>query len=562
MKRPFLHFTWLTALLMLLILLNQAGVASNGNTLFYLPVLQRNEPPMGTSTGLPAYGVSFINSAEKLADAQQFANAQATGARWDRWPLYWNLIEHTAGQYDWSNQDAAAAADIAHNFRINAILLGTPGFYSTEPAPRLPQETLRPPGPLASQLTPENSTTPIGLYDPIFTDGSDIPAPGKQINPNNVWAQFVFTAVSRYKPGGTLAQTLNWPNGVGITHWEIWNEPDFPFFWTGTVPDYARLLKVGYLVVKQADPTAKVLLGGLVNDGGYLAFYEDVLTIYDNDPLASQHGYFHDILATHNYFYAWRSWYHVFRADNSQRTRGLNKEIWVNESGVAVWNDYPGPTWDGSSPYRGTMTEQADFIIQSAFYAAYAGADVIFHFQLYDGCGNQPAGTDFPPHNGELCGLPEYPHCAGDANGLFRNPSDAVCFRQHPQPETPRPSFAAYQVLTTYLREVRPYWRLRPGGSDPNNGPQEWVAFYQPHTGKRIVGMWARFGDAQVATIPATSGSALLVYPDGSTQSVTPVNGHYTIFLPGATNLNAPWDPTLYAIGGRPVILIEHDPGG
>ena len=44
--------------------------------------------------------------------------------------------------------------------------------------------------------------------------------------------------------------------------------------------------------------------------------------------------------------------------------------------------------------------------------------------RLYDGCGNQPAGTNFPPHNGELCdehneyqGKP----CAGDANGLFRN---------------------------------------------------------------------------------------------------------------------------------------------
>lgn len=28
----------------------------------------------------------------------------------------------------------------------------------------------------------------------------------------------------------------------------------------------------------------------------------------------------------------------------------------------------------------------------------------------------------------------------------------------------------AYQVLTTYFRDVEPYWRLRPGGSDPANG--------------------------------------------------------------------------------------------
>lgn len=60
------------------------------------------------------------------------------------------------------------------------------------------------------------------------------------------------------------------------------------------------------------------------------------------------------------------------------------------------------------------------------FMGTHAGATAIFHFQLYDACGNQPGGTDFPPHNGELCGLPQYPICAGDAFGLYRNPSDAA----------------------------------------------------------------------------------------------------------------------------------------
>jgi hypothetical protein len=74
--------------------------------------------------------------------------------------------------------------------------------------------------------------------------------------------------------------------------------------------------------------------------------------------------------------------------------------------------------------------------------------------------------------------------------------------------------------------------------------------------------MWARFGTVQTAVITATSTSALLVYPDGLTDTITPTNGVYTIPLAAATNLNAPWDPTLYAIGGRPVILIEQDLSG
>ena len=553
-KRLFLLFTWLTGFLVVVILIGRAGAAANDNTPTYLSLLGRDStfPP---STAVPAYGITFINSAEGRADAQQLANAQITGAQWDRWPLYWNHIEQTPGQFSWAFQDEAAIADLAHGFHINAILLGTPGFYTTltQATPTAAATTS------ALALNAPQASTPIGLYDPIFTDGSDIPGPGKTINPNNVWARFVYTAVNRYKPGGVVAQAEGWPVGVGITHWEMWNEPDLASFWSGSVADYARLLKVGYLAARQADSLAQILFGGLANDSGHLGYYDEVLDIYDGDTLAPTYGYFHDILATHNYFYAWRTWYHIFRAKNTQQAHGQDKPVWLNESGVVIWDDYPGPTWESTSPYRATMSEAADFVIQNAFYGTYAGATAIFHFQLYDACGNQPGGTDFPPHNGELCGLPQYPICAGDAFGLYRNPSDAACFRQHPQPETPRPTMTAYQVLTIYFRDVEPYWRLRPGGSDPANGPQEWIAFYQPSTGNRIVGMWARFGDAQTAVITATSSTALLVYPDGITETITPTNGVYTFPLPAATNLNAPWDPTLYAIGGRPVILIEHE---
>ena len=207
------------------------------------------------------------------------------------------------------------------------------------------------------------------------------------------------------------------------------------------------------------------------------------------------------------------------------------------------------------------MAEQAHFLIQSAFYAVYAGADAYFHFQLYDACGNQPAGTDFPPHHGELCTADgryihdtRYP-CAGDANGLFSNPTDAICFRQHPTPETPRPNYNAFRVITTHLHDVYPLWRQRPGSDDPNNGPQEWIAFYRSTTAERIIALWARFGEDQVARVRATHSSATLVRVDGSTQVITPVNGYYELHLPGA--LSHTWG--YYPIGGEPLILIEHD---
>jgi hypothetical protein len=93
-----------------------------------------------------------------------------------------------------------------------------------------------------------------GWYAPVFNDGTDTPGPGKSINPDNRWARFVFAAVDRYRPGGVLAQQQGWTNGQGIRVWEIWNEPDFDVFFTGTVNDYTRLLKVGYLAAHYADP--------------------------------------------------------------------------------------------------------------------------------------------------------------------------------------------------------------------------------------------------------------------------------------------------------------------
>ena len=548
-----------------------------------------NAATSADASNSPAFGVVFISSAEDRAPGsprtpqsleQQYANGQQTGATWNRWPLYWFNIEQSPGVFNWATQDATVQADIAHGFQVNAILLGTPGFYTTNAAraSRVPRSR---PGELS--LDAVERATPLGLHEPVFSDGTDTPAPGKALNPANKWAVFVTAAVNRYKPGGVLAQANGWPAGVGITHWEMWNEPDLDIFWDASIEDYARLLKVGYVATKAADPNATVLFAGLANsyrNGDMFEYYRRVLTIFDADPAAAEHGFYHDILATHSYFHAWKSWYHVFRARGAMREFGFEKPIWLNESGVTVWNDYPGPVWDPQSALRSTEAEQADYIIQSAMYAMFAGADSIFHFQLYDGCGNQPAGTNFPPHDGELCdedneyqGKP----CAGDANGLFRNPTDMLCFTQHPQPGTPRSSLSAFQVLTTHLTGIEPYWRTRQGEANACPGqispgdmtpPQEIVAFYRDATGERVVGLWTLCGREETAIVDATSpdGRATLVYPDGRTQAIAAVDGHYTIDLPPATNRNpfpSGQSPNpLYPIGGSPVLLIEKDDRG
>ncbi len=531
--------------------------AQSGTTLFLPTLALPSEAPNVQPTPLE-WGINFINSVDHPATAEEFAAGASTGAGWNRWPLYWHRIETAEGTFDWADHDNVVSADLANGYEINAILLGTPGFYLNGRAPERKSD-LNPHGPI--QLRSIQTATPRGVREPVFADGSDVYGQGKTINPDNKWAVFVFNTINRYKPGGELAIQNGWPAGVGITHWEMWNEPDFAIFWDGTQEDFARLLKVGYMAAKQADPNAIVLSGGLANvdDPEY---YEKLLTILQQDADAEAHGYFHDIFATHSYSNSWQSWFHIWKAKRDMADFGLDKPIWLNESGVPAWNDYPGPVWDSTSQFRSTIPEAGDYIIQSAFYARYAGADAVFHFQLYDGCGNQPAFTNFPPHNGELCdgsGNHNGKPCAGDAYGLFRNRSDNICFSQHPEPGTARPeALSAFQILTNDVGEAVPYWRSRQGEATPLGQPIEIIGLYRLDTKQRLVGLWNRFEGEQTAIIPAVDSSATLIFSDGTRQTITPAGGNYVIQLQGATNQNfVPDKFNSYMISGRTVILME-----
>ncbi len=536
---------------MLLTGLAEAGFQTNSTVMLPVVFRQTAQPVSGKYE----YGLDFVSSADAPADEDRYQKANATGAGWNRWPLYWYNIEPNAdGVFNWSYADQVVAQDQNHGLQTELILMGTPSGYATGGSADIPPPQVglrssdwRVIDDTSTAFSSATSTTPEGLYSPIFTDGTDIPGAGKAINPDNRWARFVFEVIKHYRPRG-------------VTYYEIWNEQDYSYFWTGTLDDYARLLKVAYLAAEQADPGAVILFGGLANFE-QPDFLKDVLTIYSTDSLATNYNWYFDVLATHSYSTAWQSWYHVYRASQTLGSHGLQKEIWLNESGSPAWDDYPGPTWDPASAYRSTMNEGAAYIIQSALYARFAGASRVFHFQLYDDCGNCPVGSDCPPDSPELCvDGGSSCLCSGDAFGLYRNPTDAACYSQHPAPDTPRPAFKAFRVLVDHAAGLEPLWRLRPGGTTPYNGTQEWIAFYRPATRERVLGLWSLVGTSQTAVVTATGTSAVLVDQTNTVTSLIPTNGVYTLQLEPATNQNSAPPPGYeYAIGGPPLILIETD---
>ncbi len=502
--------------------------------------------PDGTSIPYPApnyssgstrfaddLGLVFIVNDQFSHNADRMQLATQTGVGWDRYAIYWSEIERTANQYNWSVYDGIVRDSIEGGMESNAILIGTPGIYYNAGA------------------------VPTGLYEPIYSDGTDYPGDGKTINTANPWAEFVYAAASRYKPGGTLGNQLGWSASTGVRYWEIWNEPDFSAFWGGTVGDYARMLEVAYTIIKGVDPGARVVTGGLVywENTGWMI---DLFSTFKNDPTPILAQYPFDIVALHAYSYPPNSFNVTQRLEGLMAIHGISdKPIWINESGVAVWNDYPGPEWATRADQivlRATLEEQAAYVIQNAAYAYLAETDLLFHFQLYDDCGNQGYGADFAPHNGAYCDTGNV--CWGDALGLIRNYSDNVCFTQHPQPNTSRPAYYALRTVSDVFGSLP----VEPFAADRIDNTVMHLQFARPTTSEVVHVLWNDTGSARQVSLTARSDQAVLIGMDGSSTMLTAdENGQYVLMLNPATNTNHITGND-YMIGGDPLILIEYAP--
>ncbi|MEZ4667612.1 MAG: hypothetical protein R3E39_06805 [Anaerolineae bacterium] len=477
-------------------------------------------------------GITFISSLDHPANDVRYQRALLLGPAWNRWPLYWDRIETTPSFFSWSGYDRLVVQDIQHGLQINAILLGRPSFY-------------------------DQSGSIQGLNTAVFSDGSDTLTVGKPPNPANLWAAFVYNTVMRYKPGGLLAQQQGWQSGTGITVWEAWNEPDLTLFWSGGVEQYARLLKVTYLAAHAADPNARVMFGGLAygnpDTDDWLA---KVLAIIATDSTRTANNWFMDLVGVHNYSYARRSGLVVARIERNLAQYNLTRPVWLNESGVPVWDDYPGPVWAASDPtsrrFRSTMQQQAIFTVISTVSAWAAGADTVFFHQLYDDCGNQAGGTNFAPHDGQLCAV--NPVCAGDAFGLYRNDRSEACFSQHPLPGSPRPAAAAFYRLAQIFGTL-PFGNPR---TEARDGATI-VSFDRFVSGERIVVMWNRTLAHINLELPALGAEAQLYDIGNEDYSLSPTDGQYTIGLEPAKPDDLPGLPVgeISGIPGAPLILIE-----
>lgn len=166
---------------------------------------------------------------------------------------------------------------------------------------------------------------------------------------NASFSNFVKQLVGRYKNR--------------IHSWEIWNEPDNPSYWGGTVDQFADLLAAGASAVHETDPNANIVMGGLAWD---LNFLEGVLV----HPTAMAHV---DVINLHNYYETWSSDpleripEYVGRAHDILRQHGFDLPIWMAEVGYSSFRQGAHVSGQYQAYFANEHTDQAQ--AQSLFKA-------------------------------------------------------------------------------------------------------------------------------------------------------------------------------------------------
>jgi hypothetical protein len=433
------RFKRLTGLLVLLLLgavVPQLPAAAQAvPSKVYLPAVFVSYPPtiFGVETSL-----SGISNSRVATHAQ---NLRATWLRLNG--VLWSAVEPVRGSYNWaalSQLDTALEHAQAVGLRPTVIIRGTPRWAA---------------------VTPSGCAA---VRDEFIPD----------------YARFMAALAQRYK------------GRVG--YWEIGNEPDvdptlvpsnYPFGCWGDASDpyyggerFGRMLRAVVPAMRAADPYAQIVIGGLL-------LYQPETTepgagrpeLFLEGILRANAANFFDIVAYHAYstYYAAPNYDHDLYAGsawvslggrtlgkatflrNIMARYGVNKPLWLNETGLVFCSDdptCPAPTAD-------FLEAQNDYVVRAVSRAAAANIQQISWYTL-DGPG-------------------------------WRN-SGLLDASQNPRP-----------VFTTYQRLIATLGQYTSASSLGAYGPDVEAYRFSQRDGTVVDVLWSRSGNTTAVSVPITA---------------------------------------------------------
>jgi hypothetical protein len=158
--------------------------------------------------------------------------------------------------------------------------------------------------------------------------------------------------------------------GTRIRFWEVWNEPDHPHSWGGTLAEYVeRVLHPASAAIRSVNADCRVLLGGLADARNLEAIY------------TAGGGPAFDIANIHVYPTSARIG-QVRRAARQARATlarydDAQKPLWITECGLATQPP------SNPSPFGGVTDEAGQARFLRALYRT-VNAEAIFWYQLHD----------------------------------------------------------------------------------------------------------------------------------------------------------------------------------
>jgi hypothetical protein len=300
--------------------------------------------------GIAAGGA--VQSEGAAAQALDLSIDQAAGARWLRIDINWAQVQASGpASYDWSAIDAVVAAAEARGMHVLGVIVYTPAWA-------------RPAGTNAS-------------YAP----------------PRDAYAAFAGAAAAHY-------------GALGVHAFELWNEENNRDAWS-PAPDpaaYAALLRAAYPAIKQADPGATVLVGGLSPAADGPGRYPPAAFL--NAVYADGAGRDFDAVAVHPYCWpampgdrlGWSAWMQTYGSPVSVRS----VMVAHGDAGKKVWGTEFGAPTDGPPGTYVSPLQQARIITAGyRLWSGYAWAGPLFVYQGRD------QGTD-PSTDYDFYGLTDY----------------------------------------------------------------------------------------------------------------------------------------------------------
>jgi hypothetical protein len=247
---------------------------------------KQSTPAPGWIDMRTAIGDDYFNGTSPLSRvARHFAIAHRLGVRYLRCAFSWDAIEPAPGRYHWRFWDALVALAARNHIELLPYVAYTPKWAARS----------------------ANDYWQQPPRDP------------------RLYAEFMYTIARRYRGR--------------IRSWEIWNEPDNRDYWTGTAGEFAPLAVAAAKRLREADPAAVLILGGMAYGPG--PFFRALIERYHIDDYV-------DVIAMHAYPETWdnqraetvfQRWIPAMQALIARDNSG--DALWLNEMGYADYRFSP-----------------------------------------------------------------------------------------------------------------------------------------------------------------------------------------------------------------------------